>query len=155
MGIGYKSSTRHRFALVRQALPCKTNMMASTDYQALDGYDVIIVGAGISGCSAAWYLKQHGRSALILEANDRSGGKTYTVPDGCGKAGHVDLGASWVNDTTQSYINALIEEFGLERVIQNREGLFLTQQPDGTFFTHTYHDKVVRAPSLYHRSTTR
>ena len=118
--------------------------MTSLDGKQTDSsYDVIIIGAGISGCGAAWFSKQAGLSMLVLEACDRVGGKTYTVPDGCGGSGHIDLGASWVNDSTQSYVNALIEEFGLERVEQNTEGLYLTQAIDGSFRAHGASEKLV------------
>jgi monoamine oxidase len=117
--------------------------MGSTDNESLEVRDVIIIGAGISGCGAAWYLQKQGCSSLILEASDRIGGKTYTVPNGCGDSGHIDLGASWVNDTTQSYINAVIEELELERLEQDISGLAIAQRSDGSFFTHNYHDSVV------------
>lgn len=118
--------------------------MGSNESKSPDVYEVIIIGAGISGCGAAWYLQKQGRSSLILEASNHIGGKTYTIPDGWSTSGHVDLGASWVNDTTQTYINALIEELGLERLEQNIEGLAIAQDTTGSFFTHNYHDSVVR-----------
>lgn len=37
-------------------------------------YDSIIIGAGISGLSVAYYLKKAGRNILLLEASDRVGG---------------------------------------------------------------------------------
>jgi monoamine oxidase len=114
---------------------------------AIENHDIIVVGAGISGCGAAWYLQKEGRPSLILEANSRSGGKTYTVPDGYRPNGHVDLGASWVNDTTQSHVNALIEELGLERLQQNIDGLDITQSSELSFFAHEHHQSVVRQTS--------
>ena len=40
--------------------------------------DVIIVGAGIAGLSAAVYLHRQGRKVLLLEASDRPGGRIKT-----------------------------------------------------------------------------
>ena len=40
--------------------------------------DVIIVGAGLSGLSAAVHLHRQGRNVLILEASDRAGGRVKT-----------------------------------------------------------------------------
>ena len=44
-------------------------------------YDVIVVGAGISGLSAAYFLKNKSSdlSILIIEAKDRVGGRTQTI----------------------------------------------------------------------------
>ena len=41
-------------------------------------YDVIIIGAGLSGLSAAVHLDRQGRKVLILEASDRAGGRVKT-----------------------------------------------------------------------------
>lgn len=40
--------------------------------------DVVIVGGGVAGLSAAWYAQQAGRSYAIIEASDRWGGKVHT-----------------------------------------------------------------------------
>ena len=46
-------------------------------------YDVIIIGSGISGLSAASELVDNGLSnILILEAQDYVGGRTHTVQIG-------------------------------------------------------------------------
>ncbi len=41
-------------------------------------HDAIIIGAGLSGLSAAIYLHRQGRKVLILEASDRAGGRVKT-----------------------------------------------------------------------------
>jgi phytoene dehydrogenase-like protein len=46
-------------------------------------HDVVIIGAGLSGLSAAVHLHRQGRKVLILEASDRSGGRVKTdIVDG-------------------------------------------------------------------------
>jgi phytoene dehydrogenase-like protein len=45
--------------------------------------DVIIIGGGLAGLSCARHLHRHGRSALVIEASDRVGGRVRTdVVDG-------------------------------------------------------------------------
>jgi hypothetical protein len=41
--------------------------------------DVVIVGGGFAGVTAARELTMRGRSALLVEARDRLGGRTYTL----------------------------------------------------------------------------
>lgn len=73
--------------------------------------EVVVVGAGLAGLSAARALKQAGREAIVLEARDRVGGRTLNEPIGDGKV--VEIGAQWVGPT-QDRVLALIGELGLE-----------------------------------------
>jgi len=70
---------------------------------------VAVVGAGLSGLSAARKLRRDGASVVVLEARDRVGGKMHTVEiDGC----RVDLGAHWIGPK-QPRLRALADEFGV------------------------------------------
>jgi polyamine oxidase len=57
-------------------------------------YDVIIVGAGVAGLSAARDIKSAGMSVLVLESSHRIGGRVYTDYS-TGKP--VELGAEFVH----------------------------------------------------------
>ncbi|KAG2495509.1 hypothetical protein HYH03_006452 [Edaphochlamys debaryana] len=62
--------------------------------------DVVILGAGISGLSAAAKLTASGLRVAVLEARQRVGGRLLTVPlsAGPGQPGLlVDLGGAWVH----------------------------------------------------------
>lgn len=83
-------------------------------------FDVVVVGAGLSGLQAASDIQQAGLSCVVLEARDRVGGKTWTREARNGKP--VDVGAAWINDTNQSKIYALAKRFNLELVKQSTEG---------------------------------
>ncbi|XP_061590423.1 probable flavin-containing monoamine oxidase A [Cololabis saira] len=81
-----------------------------------DIWDVVVVGAGLSGLSAAHLLRKKRDSLriLILEGKDRVGGRTlsYEIPAASGAA-HWDFGGQWVG-STQTHILELIKELGLE-----------------------------------------
>ncbi len=44
--------------------------------------DAVVVGAGISGLAAAWWLRQAGKLVTVLESSDRVGGAITTFRDG-------------------------------------------------------------------------
>ena len=92
--------------------------------------DVVVVGAGLSGLRAATDIQKAGLSCVVLEANNRVGGKTYSAPAFEGSAGKVELGGAWVNDTTQSYMYAMAKDFGLDLEVQRVEGITIYESKD-------------------------
>lgn len=52
-------------------------------------YDVIVLGAGVSGLQAAHLLEQAGKKVAVLEARDRVGGRVLTLSD---LPGHPEMG---------------------------------------------------------------
>jgi monoamine oxidase len=69
--------------------------------------DVVIVGAGLSGLTAARNIVKAGRSAIVLEARDRVGGRTLNHRLGAGKV--VEVGGQWIGPT-QDHLAALAKE---------------------------------------------
>ncbi|KAK2623754.1 hypothetical protein QTJ16_006935 [Diplocarpon rosae] len=98
-------------------------------------YDAVVVGAGLSGLQAALKIQQAGYSCIVLEARNRVGGKTWSIPLANGK-GIVDVGAAWINDTNQSQIYALTKRFDIELLQQNTDGDCIFQDIDGS--THAF-----------------
>lgn len=58
--------------------------------------DVVVIGAGLSGSYAALKLRNAGVSVRVLEARNRVGGLTLSVPSQA-YGGRVDLGGQWVS----------------------------------------------------------
>ena len=68
-------------------------------------YDVIVVGAGMAGLSAAYELKKAGLSVKILEQTERYGGRVFTYGEGSGLApGLYGEGNKYVNAMKSSDI---------------------------------------------------
>lgn len=78
-----------------------------------NGYDVIVVGAGIAGLAAARALADDGWAVLVVEASSQVGGRVRT-DRGLGVA--FDLGASWIHGTDGNPITDLVDEAGVSTV---------------------------------------
>jgi monoamine oxidase len=98
--------------------------------------DVVVVGGGLSGLSAARTIRAAGHSVLVFEARHRVGGRTLNHPIGGGKI--VEAGGEWVGPT-QDRVHAYIRDLGLstfpEYITGNHiyqfEGTRLLYQEDG------------------------
>jgi monoamine oxidase len=77
-------------------------------------YDVIIVGAGLAGLSAAKELQHLGRSVLILEANNRIGGRAYVGYIGDNKV-PIDYGGAWLHGVPTNPLTGLVDSMGFIR----------------------------------------
>lgn len=74
-------------------------------------YEVIVIGAGISGLTAARDLSIDGYDVVVLEARDRIGGRIWTSRD---LGVPADLGASWIHGFEDNPISRLARRHGLE-----------------------------------------
>ncbi|GAA1903605.1 FAD-dependent oxidoreductase [Arthrobacter gandavensis] len=73
-------------------------------------FDTVVVGAGVSGLSAARALAANGQRVVVLEARDRIGGRLHTER----LDGRVtDLGASWIHGIDGGPLHALTRAFGM------------------------------------------
>ncbi len=84
--------------------------------------DAVVVGAGLAGLTVARELEAAGASVLVVEANDRVGGRTITWRVG---GVPVEMGGQWIGPGQRS-INALAGELGV--------GIFPTEVPGRTVF---------------------
>jgi monoamine oxidase len=84
--------------------------------------DVIIIGAGLSGLSAANQLKKEGIKCKILEAQSRIGGRIETIYSN--QETPMEMGATWLG---QEHINLiqLLSELNIGFFEQHTEGISL------------------------------
>ncbi|MFE3291368.1 flavin monoamine oxidase family protein [Rhodococcus sp. NPDC059234] len=95
--------------------------------------DVVIVGAGPSGLTAATRLAQAGVSVAVLEARDRVGGRTWTD---CVDGASLEIGGQWVSPD-QTALFALLDELGLQTFSRHREGESVYIDPSGVRTRYT------------------
>jgi monoamine oxidase len=90
-------------------------------------YDVIVIGGGFCGVTAARECAKAGLRTVVLEARDRLGGRTHTaewngVP--------TEMGGTWVH-WTQPFVWAEIERYGLALVESPRAPDLVLRRADG------------------------
>jgi monoamine oxidase len=80
---------------------------------------VVVVGAGLAGLTAARELRRAGKSAAVLEARDRVGGRLLNVDIGDGKV--VEIGGQWAGPS-QARVLGLARELGIETFASHTHG---------------------------------
>ncbi|MCA9508025.1 MAG: FAD-dependent oxidoreductase, partial [Myxococcales bacterium] len=86
---------------------CTLNKPLPTTYESQ--VDLIIVGAGIAGLTAAKQMQEAKKSFLVLEAQDRIGGRTivnkdFLIP--------IDLGAAWFHGVEDNPLVQIADKMG-------------------------------------------
>jgi monoamine oxidase len=71
-----------------------------------DSVDVIVVGAGLAGITAAHHLSGMGYAVRVLEASGRIGGRLLT-------RGGLDLGAAWLHSPRKNPLSEIVADLGL------------------------------------------
>jgi monoamine oxidase len=76
---------------------------------------VVVIGAGIAGLSAAYYLKRGGVQATVYEARDRVGGRIYSKHRLMGEGLVTELGGEFI-DGSHTDMRRFAKWFGLELI---------------------------------------
>lgn len=97
--------------------------------------DVVVIGGGFAGVTAARDLTQAGRSVLLLEGRHRLGGRTWYRTFN-GRDQKLELGGTWVSLEDQRYVARELERYGI--------GTF--QSPVATRFGWGLCDEIVHKP---------
>ncbi|MEZ4934476.1 MAG: FAD-dependent oxidoreductase [Saprospiraceae bacterium] len=104
---------------------------------------IIILGAGLSGLTLAYYLQKENIPFLILEARNRVGGRINTLYGDGGKS--VEMGATWFGKKHQ-HLNELLQELNIGHFPQHTSGVSLFE----TFFLRRHKN----LPSLMERKNS-
>src|SRR3954451_2196682 len=80
--------------------------------------DVVIVGAGAAGTTAANELRRAGLSVAVLEARDRVGGRLWTEDV---EGAMLEIGGQWISGD-QDVLIQTVAELGLQMFSRYREG---------------------------------
>jgi monoamine oxidase len=81
--------------------------------------DLVVIGAGLAGLSAARAVTAAGASVVVVEARDRVGGRVLNEEIGDGHV--VEVGAQWIGPT-QDRLAALAGELGVDTFPTYGEG---------------------------------
>ena len=119
-----------------------TNEPIATDLESTHNFDVIVIGAGISGLAAAKKLKDYGKDVLVLEANTRIGGRIWTNRS-WGNETPINLGAGWIHGIDSNPITEIALQIGdnpteqtesSECFLYDKNGQKLTPEENAQFY---------------------
>jgi monoamine oxidase len=100
-----------RRGLLAGALAGGLAMPACAD-RGQDGLPIVVIGAGVSGLTAALTLQDLGATVEVYEASRRLGGRVHTVSDEFAQGVQTEYGAEFI-DAAHTDMLALVRRFDL------------------------------------------
>ncbi len=95
------------------ATRAETAFAQATPSISSGSFQVLVLGAGLSGLAAAYELKKAGYGVTVLEARTRPGGRVLTYRDPFADGLYAEMGAEYV-DATDEYDHRFCKELGLK-----------------------------------------
>lgn len=86
--------------------------------------DVIIVGAGVAGLTAAKRLADMGLRVMVLEARNRTGGRVHTLGDSA-SGQPIEGGAEFVHGDLPELADAIYQSGATVREVRDRHSVFV------------------------------
>jgi putrescine oxidase len=105
--------------------------------------EIVVVGAGIAGLTAASTLAGEGVDVVVVEARDRVGGRVWNIEIG-GEAN--ELGGQWVAPY-QSAMHALLDDLDIGLFPSFRDGEHVYIDPSGNAHRYEGHDAPLGSAS--------
>jgi protoporphyrinogen oxidase len=105
---------------------------------------VIVIGAGIGGLSAAYWLTQRGYEVEILEASDRPGGRMVTLEH---KGDRVDVGAQFYHSSYRHAFD-LMDAVNLSGAKRDIKGNIQFSLKDGSTFSYNHKTPYMKVLGL-------
>ncbi|MEM9670250.1 MAG: FAD-dependent oxidoreductase [Pseudomonadota bacterium] len=104
----------------------ESGQRAADEVLSMQGKRVAVIGAGMSGLSAAHKLSLADVSVTVFEARDRIGGRVWTdtrlgLP--------LDLGGSWIHGVQRNPLTELSDRLDLPRIAT--DDIYITRGRDG------------------------
>jgi len=116
-----------------RAAPIEAQLQAADGLSGSRTTDVVIVGAGLAGLSAARALTAKGVNVVVLEARGRVGGRTlsYVLSDGR----IIDVGGQWIGPLPGQIAQAT---FPTQAIYRPQEHVYKLAKTLGVRTFHTY-----------------
>lgn len=113
--------------------------------------DIVIVGGGLAGLTAAATLKQDGLDVIVLEADDHLGGRVQTKNI---RGFEIEKGGEWIG-ADHSEIQQLAAEFGLTLIPHRFNPVYKVDEHrfvESSFLSHPKLEKLLESPNCLEES---